>query len=157
MPVIKDRAGPVLLQGQIRPGKNEIQLRHIDSVVFQLCQMIRGLLGKQGQDLFNLFFLPDQELPELIVQIDNGGRLYEKSRAAGGLVMDNSGYMPFMLRFNGDAVSVAPHGHHTVLQIGSVGDIDHFVEGRVDPAVDAAHLPADLSQFTAGFVRDLFL
>ena len=155
--VIKNRPGGILLHGEIRAGKNEIQLSHILGVVFQFHEMVAGFGGKSRQNLFNLFLFLQGKFAQLVVERDNGGRLYKECGTAGRLIVDESGDLGLVLGLDRNAVAVAAQGDHVVLQIGGIGAVDHLRELLVDLVSGQLHIPTHLAEGGGGIVCHLLL
>ena len=155
--IVKNRPGGILLHGKICAGENEIQPGHVFSVVLEFHEVFAGFDGKSGQDLLNLLFFLQDQFPHLIVERDNGSRLDKKCGARGGLIVNETGNLGLVFRFDRNTIAVSAQGDHIVLQVCGIGRVDHFCKLLVDLVTGQLHITPYLTERRRSVVRNLIL
>ncbi len=155
MILVEGRADRFLLHGELRPGENKVQLRHIRAVVPQRHQMIGQQCGQRCQNLVLFLFLLKFQFADMVAHLHDGGRLDEQGRAGGGLVMHDAANLCLVFALDRQAIAVVTHGYHRILQIGGIGLGQHLVQLDMDPVIGLTNLPAQLLQLRARIIGDL--
>ena len=155
--LIHHRPNRIHVERETRPGKDEVECRHILLIVFEFGQMLVGLGGEIRENALDLLLLLHLQFPEGIVELYDRRGLDEQRGAGGRLVMYYAGNHALVLSPHRQAVPVVPCRDEGVLQILGVGAVHHLLKLRMDPFVCPELLASDAPQLRTRVVRDVLL
>ena len=157
MLLIHHRTDRIHIERETRPGKDEIERRHVLLIILELGQMLVRLGGEIRENALDLLLLLHLQFPEGIVELyDRRG--FDEQRGTGGrLVVHNSGNHTLVLSPHRQTVAVIPCRDESVLQVLGVGTVHHLLKLRVDPLIGSELLTADAPQIRTRVVRDVLL